>query len=75
MILNWTNSDIVTLRAATAPLTATSLLAYSSTLPVVLLYWIEVLFSGWRAVTEGGGLRWVYIAYIYRTDNRFILLA
>jgi hypothetical protein len=33
MILNWTNRDIVTLRAATAPLSATSLLAYSSTLP------------------------------------------
>ena len=75
MILNWTNRDIVTLRAATAPLSATSLLAYSSTLTVVLLYWIEVSFSGWRAVTEGGGLRWAYIAYIYRTDNRFILLA
>ena len=42
MILNWTNSDIVTLRAATAPLSATSLLAYSSTLPAVkkhLLDW------------------------------------
>ena len=42
MILNWTNRDIVTLRAATAPLSATSLLAYSSTLPAVkkhLLDW------------------------------------
>jgi hypothetical protein len=42
MILNWTNGDIVTLRAATAPLSATSLLAYSSTLPAVkkhLLDW------------------------------------
>ena len=46
MILNWTNSDIVTLRAATAPLSATSLLAYSSTLPAVKKHLL--FFFDWK---------------------------
>ena len=60
MILNWTNGDIVTLRAATAPLSATSLLAYSSTLPAVkkhLLDWKLQLSTPTPAVAAAPNLR------------------
>jgi len=60
MILNWTNGDIVTLRAATAPLSATSLLAYSSTLPAVkkhLLDWKLQLSTPTPAVEAAPNLR------------------
>ena len=60
MILNWTSSDIVTLRAATAPLSATSLLAYSSTLPAVkkhLLDWKLQLSTPTPAVAAAPNLR------------------